>query len=56
MYGAEHVPPESPAVAAAYLKIAPETVKHHVKRAMRKLKARDRAQAVASAIRQGLMS
>jgi DNA-binding CsgD family transcriptional regulator len=47
---------QSTAEAAAYLKIAPETVKHHVKRAMRKLKARDRAQAVASAIRQGLMS
>jgi DNA-binding CsgD family transcriptional regulator len=47
---------ESTAEAAAYLKISPETVKHHVKRAMRKLKARDRAQAVASAIRQGLMS
>ena len=41
---------------AAHLKIGPETVKHHIKRAMRKLKARDRAQAVASAIRQGLMS
>ncbi len=41
---------------AAHLKIGPETVKHHVKRAMRKLKARDRAQAVASAIRQGLMT
>jgi DNA-binding CsgD family transcriptional regulator len=38
---------ESTAETAAYLKIAPETVKHHVKRAMRKLKARDRAQAVA---------
>ena len=47
---------QTTAEAAAYLKIAPETVKHHVKRAMRKLKARDRAQAVASAIRQGLMS
>jgi DNA-binding CsgD family transcriptional regulator len=47
---------QSNAEAAAHLKIGPETVKHHVKRAMRKLKARDRAQAVASAIRQGLMS
>jgi DNA-binding CsgD family transcriptional regulator len=40
---------------AAHLKIGPETVKHHVKGAMRKLKARDRTEAVASAIRQGLM-
>jgi DNA-binding CsgD family transcriptional regulator len=47
---------QSNAEAAAHLKIGPETVKHHLKRAMRKLKARDRAQAVASAIRQGLMS
>jgi DNA-binding NarL/FixJ family response regulator len=47
---------QSNAEAAAHLKIGPETVKHHVKRAMRKLNARDRAQAVASAIRQGLMS
>jgi DNA-binding NarL/FixJ family response regulator len=46
----------SNAEVAAHLKIGPETVKHHIKRAMRKLKARDRAQAVASAIRQGLMS
>jgi DNA-binding NarL/FixJ family response regulator len=46
----------SNAEAAAHLKIGPETVKHHIKRAMRKLNARDRAQAVASAIRQGLMS
>jgi DNA-binding CsgD family transcriptional regulator len=43
------------AETAAHLKIGPETVKHHVKRAMRKLKARDRTEAVASAIRQGLM-
>jgi DNA-binding CsgD family transcriptional regulator len=47
---------QSNAEVAAHLKIGPETVKHHVKRAMRKLNARDRAQAVASAIRQGLMS
>ena len=47
---------QSNAEAAAYLKIGPETVKHHVKRVMRKLKARDRAQAVASAIRHGLIS
>jgi len=46
----------SNAEVAAHLKIGPETVKHHIKRVMRKLKARDRAQAVASAIRQGLMS
>lgn len=47
---------QSNAEAAAHLEIGPETVKHHIKRAMRKLKARDRAEAVASAIRQGLMS
>ena len=47
---------QSNAEAAAHLKIGPETVKHHLKRAMRKLKARDRAQAVASAIRQDLIS
>lgn len=47
---------QSNAEVAAHLKIGPETVKHHVKRAMRKLNARDRAQAVASAIRQGLMT
>jgi DNA-binding CsgD family transcriptional regulator len=46
---------QSNAEAAAYLKIGPETVKHHVRRSMRKLKARDRTEAVASAIRQGLM-
>jgi DNA-binding CsgD family transcriptional regulator len=46
---------QSNAEAAAYLKIGPETVKHHIRRAMRKLKARDRTEAVASAIRQGLM-
>jgi DNA-binding NarL/FixJ family response regulator len=33
-----------------------ETVKHHVKRAMRKLKARERTHAVAEAMRHGLMS
>jgi DNA-binding CsgD family transcriptional regulator len=43
------------AETAAHLKIGPETVKHHLKGAMRKLKARDRTEAVASAIRQGLM-
>jgi DNA-binding CsgD family transcriptional regulator len=47
---------QSDAEAAAHLKIGAETVKHHLKRAMRKLKARDRAQAVAPAIREGLMS
>jgi DNA-binding CsgD family transcriptional regulator len=47
---------QSNAEAAAHLKIGPETVKHHLKRAMRKLKARDRTEAVASAMRQGLMS
>jgi DNA-binding CsgD family transcriptional regulator len=47
---------QSNAEAAAHLKIGAETVKHHLKRAMRKLKARDRAQAVAPAIREGLMS
>jgi DNA-binding CsgD family transcriptional regulator len=43
------------AETAAHLKIGPETVKHHIKGAMRKLKAHDRTEAVASAIRQGLM-
>jgi hypothetical protein len=39
-----------------HLKIGAETVKQHLKRAMRKLKTRDRAQAIAPAIREGLMS
>jgi DNA-binding NarL/FixJ family response regulator len=42
--------------ATAHLKIGEETVKHHVKRAMRKLKARERTHAVAEAMRHGLMS
>jgi DNA-binding NarL/FixJ family response regulator len=46
----------SNAEAAAYLKIAPGTVTHHVKRAMRKLGAHDRTHAVATAMRQGLMT
>lgn len=42
--------------ATAHLKIGEETVKHHVKRAMRKLMARERTHAVAEAMRHGLMS